>query len=311
VDPAELLLSIVIPVRGRENELWFTLQGILHAGFQDRVEVIVVDNEPSQAVRDVCDYFARPMLRYIEAGEIKGVNYPRSVGAKAAKGAWLMMLDSHVLMAPGSFDIILDRINSGCYPPRALVHCGVSFGGPEVWGSYRLTLDTNFWGTWHHLVRADAHLPYPIAATGNWCFMTRLSDWHRCGGLNEAFRGYGGDEIYLQLKYWRSGGQVLLDPLLKGCHWSGPRAYSTASTELIVNTAIAGRVVVGEAFASRFLESLVSCYRDRGVDAAVARESVRQGIALAEQSGELALATQWPLTFDEVLSRWKQHQIEM
>ena len=311
MDPGDILLSIVIPVRGRENELWFTLQGLLHAGFHDRVEFIVVDNEPSKAVRDVCDYFARPMLRYIEAGDVKGVNYPRSVGAGAAKGAWLMMLDSHVLMAPGSCSTIMERINSDIYPARSLVHCGVSFGGPQVWGSYRLTLEKNFWGRWHYLVRSDTQLPYPIAATGNWCFITRLADWHSCGGLNDAFRGYGGDEIYLQLKYWRAGGQVLLDPLLKGCHWSGPRAYGIASTELIVNTAIAGRVVVGEGFASQFLEALSASYVERGVDIDLARALVAKGIGLAEQSSDLEIAKQWSLSFDDVLACWRQHQIEI
>jgi glycosyltransferase involved in cell wall biosynthesis len=307
---SEILLSIVIPVRGKANELWFTLQGLLHAGFQDRVEILVVDNDPSQEVQEVCDYFARPILRYIKAGEIKGVNYPRSVGANVARGKWLMMLDSHVLMQPGSYNTILERIRTDCYPPRSLVHCGVSFGAPKVWGSYRLTLETNFWGRWHYLVRPDALQPYPIAATGNWAFITRLEDWDSCGGFNEAFRGYGGDEIYLQLKYWRAGGQVLLDPLLKGCHWSGPRSYSVASKELIVNTSIAGRIVVGSDFASRFQENIVTSYEQRGIDAAVAREAVALGISLAERSSEISRVEQWPLSFDEILAYWQQSGIE-
>jgi glycosyltransferase involved in cell wall biosynthesis len=307
---SEILLSIVIPVRGKANELWFTLQGLLHAGFRDRVEILVVDNDPSQEVRDVCEYFARPMLRYIEAGEIKGVNYPRSVGANAARGEWLMMLDSHVLLEPGSYDRILERIEAGLYPPRSLVHCGVSFGSPEVWGSYRLTLESNFWGTWHHLVRNDTQLPYPIAATGNWAFITRLKDWQFCGGFNEAFRGYGGDEIYLQLKYWRAGGQVLLDPLLRGSHWSGPRSYSVASTEMIMNSAIAGRVVVGSDFSSRFKASLAASYHHRGVDLGLADELVAHGIALAEGSSELSAVEQWPLSFDNVLLYWQENTIE-
>jgi len=188
------LLSLVIPVRGKANELWFTLQGLMHAGFDEQVEILVVDNDPSAEVRDVCEYFSRPCLRYVEAGEIKGVNYPRSVGASQARGEWLMVLDSHVLMQPGSWAQIRKRIAEGIYPHRALIHFGVSFGAPVVWGAYRLTFDTNFWGTWHHLVPEDAQQPYPIAATGNWAFLTRLSDWKLCGGFNEEFRGYGGDE---------------------------------------------------------------------------------------------------------------------
>ena len=54
------LLSIVIPVRGKANELWFTLQGLMHAGFNEHVEILVVDNEPSADVREVCEYFQGP-----------------------------------------------------------------------------------------------------------------------------------------------------------------------------------------------------------------------------------------------------------
>ena len=304
---SEILLSVVIPVRGHANELWFTLQGLLHAGFSERTEILVVDNDPSPDVRDVCSYFSRPFLRYIEAGEIKGVNYPRTIGADAATGEWLMMLDSHVLMAPSSYARITERINNNQYPARSLIHCGVSFGSPVIWGSYRLTLETNFWGDWHYPVRDNAQLPYPIAATGNWAFLTRLQDWKDYGGFNPAFRGYGGDEIYLQLKYWRSGGQVLLDPLLRGSHWSGPRTYSIVSKELIVNTAIAGRVVVGSSFADRFHSSLCTTYQQSGIDAALADEAVLQGIALAEQSVEASRLDQSPLSFDDVLAHRQRH----
>ena len=304
------LLSIVIPVRGKANELWFTLQGLMHAGFNEHVEILVVDNEPSADVREVCEYFSRPCLRYVEAGEIKGVNYPRSVGASQARGEWLLVLDSHVLMQPGSWAQIRDRIESGAYPPRALIHFGVSFGAPLVWGAYRLTFDTNFWGTWHHLVPADAQQPYPIAATGNWAFLTRLSDWQLCGGFNEEFRGYGGDEIYLQLKYWRAGGQVLLDPLVCGSHWSGPRAYTSTPLELIVNTAIAGRVVVGEGFMDRYGRSLSAYYQERGVAADVVGYSLSSGVSKAERSAEIALPAAWPLSFDDVLSFWSQTGVQ-
>ena len=169
------VLSIVIPVRGKPNELWFTLQGLLHAGFQDQVEILVVDNDPSQEVREVCEYFSRPILRYIEAGEIKGVNYPRSVGADNARGQWLMMLDSHVLMEPGSYTTILNRIKMNCYPPRSLVHCGVSFGAPAVWGSYRLTDQPK-----RHCLACEA--PFQPKQRRSWFCSRPCADrvsWHR------------------------------------------------------------------------------------------------------------------------------------
>ena len=308
-DQAAPWLSIVIPVRGKENELWFTLQGLLNAGLEDGIEVVVVDNDPSDHVRDVCESFGRSCLRYVEAGEVKGVNYPRSVGASEARGEWLMMLDSHVLMRPGSFALMRERILEGAYPEKSLIHFGVSFGSPEVWGAYRLTLHTNFWGTWHHLVEPNALNPYPIGATGNWAFLTRISDWNVMGGFNEAFRGYGGDEIYLQLKYWRSGGQVLLDPQVSGSHWSGPRAYHVTPLELVVNTAIAGRVVVGSSFLERFGEALLEHYVQKGLQGDHVRSALHRGVLQAQLSEELQAPKQWRLSFDDVLAHWRDSKI--
>ena len=302
-------LSIVIPVRGKENELWFTLQGLLNAGLEAGIEVLVVDNEPSKDVRDVCELFGRPGLRYLEAGTVKGVNYPRSFGASVARGQWLLMLDSHVLMKPGSFALLRERIRSGVYPAKSLIHFGVSFGSPEIWGAYRLTLESNFWGTWHHLVDTNEQDPYPIGATGNWALLTRLSDWVSIGGFNDAFRGYGGDEIYLQLKYWQSGGQVLLDPQVSGSHWSGPRAYGVTPMELVVNTAIAGRVVVGSSFLARFGDALVAHYCDKGMKSDAVRSALHRGVLQAQLSDELTTPRQWSRSFDDVLAHWRDFRI--
>lgn len=303
------LLSIVIPVRGKANELWFTLQGLVHAGFDEDVEILVVDNEPSEEVRAVCDYFGRPCLRYVEAGEVKGVNYPRSVGAHCSRGLWLLILDSHVLLKPDAWQILRERILQDVYPPRALIHFGVSFGAPVVWGAYKLTLEKNFWGTWHHLVDPVKTEPYPIAATGNWSLLMRRDDWHAVGGLNPEFRGYGGDEIYLQLKVWRSGGQVLLDPSLVGSHWSGPRAYRVEGLELLINTAIAGRIVVGSSFLDRYGPGLGSYYGGNGYSQDAIEQALQLGVSRAESSPECLQTDAWPLSFDDVLSLWDERSI--
>ena len=220
-----------------------------------------------------------------------------------------MMLDSHVLMRPGSFALLRERIRSGVYPVKSLIHFGVSFGSPEIWGAYRLTLESNFWGTWHHLVDENELDPYPIGATGNWALLTRLSDWVSMGGFNDAFRGYGGDEIYLQLKYWQSGGQVLLDPQVSGAHWSGPRAYGVTPLELVVNTAIAGRVVVGSSFLSRFGDALVAHYCEMGLQSDVVRSALHRGVLQAQLSDELKTPKQWLLSFDDVLAHWRDANI--
>jgi len=66
----------------------------------------------------------------------------------------------------------------------------VSFGSPVIWGSYRLTLENNFWGHWHYPVRDDAQLPYPIAATGNWAFLTHQSCKPARSFVGDSYRSF-------------------------------------------------------------------------------------------------------------------------
>ena len=61
-----------------------------------------MDHNLSADVHDVCDCVSHPFLRYNELDEIKGVGFPKPIGANAASGEWLIMLDSRVRMAPGA-----------------------------------------------------------------------------------------------------------------------------------------------------------------------------------------------------------------
>ena len=305
------LVSVIIPVRGKPNELWFTLQGLAHAGFGEASEIIVVDNEPDGDVEEVCRYYDRPWLRYIPAGEVASVNYPRTVGAEQATGDWLLTIDSHVLLQPGTFDDLSKRIAAGSYPEGALVHFGISFGGPNVYGGYRLTLEENFWGAWELLLPEGCADPYHVAASGNWALLTRRADWQRLGGFNPGFRGYGGDEIYIQLKYWRQGGQVLLDPALRGCHWSGKRGYSFDLDAFLRNVALGGRIVVGDEFLERFAEPLERFYSPRAGHPDLVGEALRAGAAMAEGHLETRQLDAAPLTFDDVRSLWQRLNVQM
>jgi len=80
--------------------------------------------------------------------------------------------------------------------------------------------------------------------------------------------------------------------------------------ELIVNTAIAGRVVVGEDFMDRYGSSLSAYYQERGVAADVVGYSLSSGVSKAERSAEITLPAAWPLSFDDVLSFWKQTGVQ-
>jgi hypothetical protein len=105
-------ISIVIACRDEADTLWFTLHSLqMHTRGplveRDGMEIVVADNDPGaktcgRTVEEVCAGFAKARfpVRYLAAGEVKSVFYPRNQGAAAAEGEHLISLDSHVLLAP-------------------------------------------------------------------------------------------------------------------------------------------------------------------------------------------------------------------
>jgi len=306
-------LSIIIPCRGLASELWFTLQSLAFDDLDD-VEILVVDNEGNRDVQRVCLEFGAP-VRYVLAIDVKSPYYPRNVGARIAKGEWLLFLDAHVLLNPGAIDTIKSRICPGavldgaCYPPMSMVHFPVGFRNQKTWyGHYKLTLEKDFWGTWGPTVILGSGPVQKIGATGIWAFLTRKADWEAVGGFNPNFTGYGGGEVYLQLKYWRMGGQVLLDPAIWGVHWSAPRTYAANWRDRIRNVGIGGTAVVGPSFWKRFEDGLVAHYASKGVKDEEARHWLREGTNLGLEEADW-LAERAKFSYDEVLELWKRENV--
>jgi len=247
-------LSIIIPVRGSPNELWFTLQSLcIHQSVREHgdVEIIVADNDPviprgkkvNQAEDIVRGLNLGDRARWIDAHHVKSPYYPRDTGAAHATGDWLLFLDSHVLLSPGFIAGLLDDLYG--YHPETITHYPVTFRYPtRKYGHYDLesVMTTTFWGLWKHLAR-NTDTPYPIGASGIWAYCVRRDFYEFIGGFNPHFEGYSGGEPYLDLKAWNLGAGVFLDPRRHGAHWSGPRSYSANYKDRVRNFALAVSVV--------------------------------------------------------------------
>ena len=76
-----------------------------------------------------------------------------------------------------------------------------------------------------------------------------------------------------------------------------------------MNTAIAGRVVVGSSFLERFGDALVAHYCDKGLKSDAVRSALHRGVLQAQLSDELTTPKQWSRSFDDVLAHWRDSRI--
>lgn len=303
-------ISIVIACRDEADTLWFTLHSLqMHTRGplveRDGMEIVVADNDPGaktcgKTVQEVCDAFAQARfpVRYLAAGEVKSVFFPRNQGAAAAQGEHLIFLDSHVLLTPYTIEalhrLFLNRSGLPTHaltPDLYLAHIPIAFSDPDkLFGPYKLRLPGDFWGEWTPM----AELPppgngtgaeaatVPIGASGLWCYSTPKAAWEAVRGYNPGFSGYSGGEVYLELKYWLLGGHVLLlqrreneQETISGAHWSAPRRYQVRSDESIRDILLAVSVVapdcldeVGQTLQtqSKIDSTVLAALREQGLD---------------------------------------------
>jgi len=113
--------SIIVPVYNRPDEVDELLASLLHQEEKD-FEVIVVEDGSQVPCGDVCQRYAGRMeLRYYEKPN-SGPGQSRNYGAERAKGEYLLILDSDVVVPPGYLKAISEELER--QPADA-------FGGPD------------------------------------------------------------------------------------------------------------------------------------------------------------------------------------
>jgi glycosyltransferase involved in cell wall biosynthesis len=118
-------LSVVVPVRNAEHLVDDCLRSILDA---DPREVIVVDGLSSDRTLEIC---RRHPVR-IMSDEGRGLPAARRIGAEAARGPLVALVDADVVVPEGGLERLLDEYDRGRYTAlQAGLH---SVSGRGYWG---------------------------------------------------------------------------------------------------------------------------------------------------------------------------------
>ena len=92
--------SLIVPVYNRPDEVAELLESLAALGRND-FEVIVVEDGSEQTCQDVCSSYAGRLDLHYHAKENSGPGQSRNYGAERAKGDYLIILDSDVVVPPG------------------------------------------------------------------------------------------------------------------------------------------------------------------------------------------------------------------
>ena len=172
----------------------------------------------------------------------------RTIGANASQGDVLWLIDGHVLLLDESIPTTLKLLDDG---DAEVIHQPHTSGGinHERYYSYNLTLETDFWGTSNkHFASLE---PYHIAASAHHTLCMKKKDFVMVGGYNPNFDGYGGEEVYFDLKCWMMGLRVMINTYGHSIHIDGPHKYKGRSWDLSRNLFLGAYVLGGESWLKR------------------------------------------------------------
>ena len=122
--------SIIVPVFNRPDEVDELLESLCQQEVKD-FEVIIVEDGSKKPCKDVCDKYAGILDLHYYYKDNSGPGQSRNYGAERAKGEWLIVLDSDVVLPPN----YMAAVNSAILPSPVTLHPSPSFaafGGPDA-----------------------------------------------------------------------------------------------------------------------------------------------------------------------------------
>jgi len=129
--------SIIVPVFNRPDEVSELLESLCNQKAKD-FEVIIVEDGSTIPCKDVCDKYASILDLHYYMKENSGPGQSRNYGAERAKGDWLIVLDSDVVLPEGyleSVDSHLQNQKEKLITPLSSARGGggeAAFGGPDA-----------------------------------------------------------------------------------------------------------------------------------------------------------------------------------
>ena len=123
--------SIIVPVYNRPDEVDELLSSLCRQTVKD-FEVIIVEDGSNIPCKDVCDKYAGILDLHYHYKENSGPGQSRNYGAERAKGEWIIILDSDVVLPEGYLAAVDKSIHISHLSSVISETDIAAFGGPDA-----------------------------------------------------------------------------------------------------------------------------------------------------------------------------------
>lgn len=200
--------TIGMPSYNNFTEVYFTIQALRMYHNLVNCEIVIIDNYGDDCLKEFCQKSGNNIVRYYRETEVTGVSYAKNKIFDHARGEYVLVIDSHILIQPGTLDHVPPNDDMIQGPLLCADNVSYLCEWKKVWRS-------KMWGIWSEKVYELPKKPWEIWATGAGFFAVKKSSWL---GFNDKFRGFGGESGYIQEKYRKAGRKVWCYPNMIWMH---------------------------------------------------------------------------------------------
>ena len=210
------------------------LASLPDAAVSTRIEVIVVDNASADGSAQHF-HASFPNVAVLESGRNGGFGWACNLGAAAASGRWILLLNSDTVAKPGVID---ELVKLARQRPRALIYGGRTlspdgaldprscWGSPTLWSTfcYGVGLSTAFKDNRffdpESLGRWPRDSVREVGIVTGCLLMIDKASWDILGGFDERFFMYG-EDADLNFRVRALGGSPVITPTAQVTHVYG------------------------------------------------------------------------------------------
>ncbi len=194
-------------------------------------EIVVVDNgnppDAEQWIEDFCASTSK--ARRIQSGDNIGFARAANLGARIAKGPWLLFINPDAVLRWKSVSPMLDAAKN---QPRPCLIGGKIFGldGKEQRGGRRRTLTLSRamgLSRWTLENTPPPDGPIDMDAISGAFFLMEKSEFQKIGEFDEGYFLHV-EDLDLCRRVWASGGRVLYQPAAAALHYGSTAEATTA-----------------------------------------------------------------------------------
>jgi hypothetical protein len=212
-------LTIGIATYNDYDGLYFTIMSakLYHPFVQtDQVEFVVIDNDPDGPAGEAAEILVKKVGGTYVPMRDKTSTTVKWLIPEYAQGEYILIIDSHVLLYPGSIDALMNYFEQ-CDDCKDLVQGPLLYDDLKtVSTSFKAGWGSHMYGKWHFdKEEYEKGEPFEIPMNGAGLFAFKRSNFPV---LNKDFRGFGCEEWYIHEKFRRNGGKVMCLPQLKWMH---------------------------------------------------------------------------------------------